>query len=60
MDYQEKVLKEEGNQNSKLKTFISSFIADALVFPAALLTVIITFIAIYMLSGQSKLKTLVD
>ena len=39
--------------------FISSFIADALVFTAALSTVIITFIIIYILSGQSKLKTLV-
>ena len=55
MDIQEKEIK---TQNSKLKTFISSFIADAHVFAAALLTVIITFIIIYMLSGQSKLKTL--
>ena len=56
IDIQEKEIK---TQNSKLKTFISSFIADALIFAAALLTVIITFIIIYMLSGQSKLKTLV-
>ena len=55
MDIQEKEIK---NQNYKLKTFISSFIMDALVFEAALLTVIITFIIIYMLSGQSKLKML--
>ena len=47
------------NHNSKLKAFISSFIIDALVFMAALLTVFITFIIIYILSGQSKLKTLV-
>ena len=32
---------------------------DALVFAAALLTVIITFVIISILSGQSKLKTLV-
>ena len=54
MDIQEKQIK-----NSNLKTFISSFITDALLFVAALLTVIITFITIYILSGQPKLKTLV-
>ena len=58
MDYQEKAFKEKENQNSKLKTFISSFITDAVVFAAVLLTVIITSIVIYMLSGQSKLKML--
>ena len=56
MDIQEKGIK---TQNSNLKMFISSFIMDALAFVAALLTVIITFLIIYMLSGQSKLKTLV-
>ena len=56
MDIQEKDIT---TPNSKLRTFISSFIADALVFAAALLTVVITFIIIYMLSGQSQLKTLV-
>ena len=49
IDKQEKEIK---TQNSKLKTFISSFIVDALVFAAALLTVIVTFIIIYMLSVQ--------
>ena len=49
---------ENQGKNSNLKKFISSFIADALVFAAALLTVVIMFI-IYILSGQSKLKTLV-
>ena len=56
MDIQEKDTK---TPNSKIKTFISSFNTDALVFMPALLTVIITFAIIYMLSGQSKLKTLV-
>ena len=46
-------------QNSNAKTFTTSFITDALVFSAALLTAVITFIIIYILSGQSKLKTLV-
>ena len=41
MDFQEKAFIEKENQDSKLKTFISNFIADALVFAAALLTVII-------------------
>ena len=54
IDNQEKKIK---IQNSK--SFISSFIADVLVFMAALLTVVITFIIIYILSGQSKLKSLV-
>ena len=54
MDIQEKEIK---TQYSKFKTFNSSFITDALVFTAVLLTVIMTFIIIYILSGQSKLKT---
>ena len=33
------------------------FIADTLVFSAAVLTVIVTLVVIYMISGQSKLKT---
>ena len=56
MDIQEKKIK---IQNSNIKTFISSFVADVSVFAAALLSVIITFIIIYILSVQSKLKTLV-
>ena len=60
MDLQEKTSKEKQNeQNSKFRTFITSFIADKLVFSAALLTVIVTLVVIYMISGQSKLKTLV-
>ena len=46
-------------QNSNIKTFLTTFDADALVFIAALLTVVITFMIIYMLTGQSKLKMLV-
>ena len=38
MDFQETKIKEK--QNSKLKTFTSSFIADALGFAAVLLTII--------------------
>ena len=46
MDFQEKEIKDKENQKSKLKSFISSFIMDALVFVAELLTMIITFIVI--------------
>ena len=56
MNIQEKKIK---IQNSNIKTFITSFITDVLVFTAALLIVAIMFIVIYMFSGQSKLKTLV-
>ena len=50
---------ENQDKNSNLRMFISSFITEALVFTEALLTVVITFIIIYILSGKSKLKTLV-
>ena len=56
MNIQEKKIK---TQNSHIKTFITIFITDVLVFTAALLTVVIMFIVIYMFSGQLKLKTLV-
>ena len=51
--------KNNDNTNSKFKTFISSFIADIIGFSAALLTVLITLIIIYIVTGHSKLKTLV-
>ena len=56
LNIQEKKIK---IQNSNIKTFLTSFTADVLVFTAALLTVVITFTIIYMLTGQSILKTLV-
>ena len=57
---QEKTSEEKQNeQNSKFRTFITSVITDTLVFSAALLTVIVTLVVIYMISGQSKLKMLV-
>ena len=60
LDLQEKTSEEKQNeQNSKFQTFITSFIADTLVFSAALLTVIMALVVIYMISCQSKLKTLV-
>ena len=54
MDLQEKTIKEP-----KFNAFLFSYIADVLVFAAGILSVILTFIIIFMLSGQSKLKSLV-
>ena len=48
LDLQEETSKEEQNeQNSKFRTFITSFIADILVFSAVLLTIIVTLVVIY-------------
>ena len=44
-DFQEKTCEEKQNeQNSKFRSFITSFIAEALVFSAALLPVIVTLV----------------
>ena len=51
--------KQNGNMNSKFKTFISSFVADIVGFSTALLTVLITLVIVYIVMGHSKLKTLV-
>ena len=45
--------------NSKFETFLNSFLADVLIFTAALITLIIILIIMYVLYGQSKLKALV-
>ena len=45
--------------NSKFCSFLNSFLADVLIFTAALVTLIIALIIIYILYGQSKLKALV-
>ena len=46
-------------ENSKFRSFLNSFLADILIFTAALITLIITLIIIYMMYGQSKLIALV-
>ena len=46
-------------ENSKFKSFLNSFIANVLIFTAALITLIITLIIIYMIYRQSTLKVLV-
>ena len=45
--------------DSRFQAFLNSFIADVLIFTAALITLIITLIIIYVLYRQSKLKALV-
>ena len=54
MDLQEKTIKEP-----KFNKFLSSYIVDGLAFVAGILSVILTFVIIYMLCRQSKLKSLV-
>ena len=54
MNLQEKTIKE-----SKFNKFISSYIADVLVFATGNLSVSLTFVLIYMLCRQFKLKSLV-
>ena len=51
--------KQNDNTKSKFKSFISSFIVDIIGFGAALLTVIIMLMIIYIVTGDSKLKMLV-
>ena len=51
--------KQHDYTKSRFKGSISSFIADIVGFSAALLTIIITLVVIYIVTGYSKLKTLV-
>ena len=45
--------------NSEFKSFLNSFLADILLFTAALVTMIIMLVIIYIMYRQSKLKALV-
>ena len=45
--------------SSKFGSFLKSFLVDVLLFTAALITMIITLVVIYMVCRQSKLKALV-
>ena len=47
------------DSDSKFQSFLNSFLVDIFVFTAALVTLIIMLIIIYVLYGQSKLKALV-
>ena len=50
---------EKPEEYSKFKSFLNSFLADILIFTAALITLIITLVIIYVMYGQSKLTALV-
>ena len=47
------------NTKSNFKGFISGFITDIIGFTAALLTIITALVVIYIVTGHSKLKTLI-
>ena len=46
-------------ENSGFKSFVNSFLADILLCTAALVTMIITLVIVYIMYGQSQLKALV-
>ena len=46
-------------EDSGFKSFLNSFLADILLFTAALVTMIIMLVIVYTMYGQSKLKALV-
>ena len=49
----------QNNPKSKFIKFINSFLIDMLIFIAAILTVFLVLVIIYVLTGQSKLKALI-
>ena len=46
-------------ENLEFKSFLNSFQADIFPFTAALVTMIVTLVIVYIMYGQSKLKALV-
>ena len=59
LELQDHIDEQRTMQSSKFGSFLNSFLADILLFSAALVTIIITLVVIYMVCRQSKLKTLV-
>ena len=49
----------QDNPQSQFRKFINSFLVDMLIFIAAILTVFLVLMIIYILTGQPKLKTLI-
>ena len=49
----------QGNPTSKFRKFINSFLIDTLISIAAILTVFLVFVIIYVLTGHSKLRALI-
>ena len=58
-DLQEHIEEERSKQSSTLKSFPNSFLRDVLLSAAALLTIIVTLVVMYVVCRQSNLKTLV-
>ena len=54
------IVTKQENPTSKLQKFINSFLVDTLIFIAAILTIILVLVIIYVLTGQSKLKALIS
>ena len=52
-------IKEKSIKEPTFNTFLSSYMVDVIMFATAILTVILTFIIMYMLCRQSKLKSAV-
>ena len=48
------------NPKSKFQKFINSFLVDMLIFIAAILTIFLALVIIYILTGQSKLRALIS
>ena len=46
-------------QNQNSESFINSFLVDTLIFIAAILTIFLALVIIYILTGQLKLKALI-
>ena len=59
LELQELINEERTKQSSKFGSFLNSFLADVLLFSAALVTIIVILVVIYVVCKQSKLKTLV-
>ena len=55
-ELQEHIDEERTKQSSKFGSFLNSFLADILLFSAALVSIIITLVIIYVVCRQSKLK----
>ena len=49
----------QDNPKSNFRKFINSFLVKTLIFIAAILTVFLVLVIIYVLTGQSKLKALI-
>ena len=47
------------NPTSKFRMFNNSFLVDMLIFIVAIVTVFLVFVILHIITGQSKLKTLV-